>query len=65
MSENIHALAKVRLECAAKLEALKAEAADPGGVALAELEYQSAEDAYQRALSLLTNAELISAGLQP
>ena len=63
MSDNIHQLAKARSECAAKLEALKTPngAADPTSVALAEACYQDAEDRYQRALSLLTNAELIAA----
>lgn len=67
MNENIHALAKARSECAAKLEALKAEVngTDPTSVALAEVEYQAAEDAYQRAISMMTNSELIAAGLAP
>lgn len=69
---DLHALARTRAECARRVETLKAQpnglkdpVADALALAVAESNYQIAEDAYQRALSLLTNHELINLGLKP
>ncbi len=66
---DIRALAKTRAECAERVEALgmmnvshdgDKRIADRAQYALAESAYQKAEDEYQRAISMLTTAELIA-----
>ncbi len=61
---NLHALAKARAACAQRVANLGANA-DAAAIAKAHKAYQDAEDTYQRALSTMTNYELIEAGLKP
>lgn len=71
---DLHALAKARAQCAQRVAALRGAAVAASisaarehlaDVAKAESDYQAAEDAYQRAISMMTNFELIAAGLKP
>ena len=61
---NLHALAKARAEAAQRVADL-GENADATSIAEAHAAYMTAEDAYQRAISMMTNFELIEAGLKP
>jgi hypothetical protein len=61
---NLHALAQARAACAQRVADL-GENADAAAIAEAHRLYQEAEDTYQRALSTMTNFELIEAGLKP
>lgn len=61
---GLHALAKTRADCAQRVADL-GDTADPTEIAAAHAAYQVAEDSYQRALSLLTNHELINMRLKP
>jgi hypothetical protein len=63
-NSNLHALAQARAACAQRVADL-GENAEAAAIAEAHRLYQEAEDAYQRALSMLTNSELIEAGLKP
>jgi len=60
----LHALAKARAEAAQRVADLGATA-DATAIAEAHAAYKLAEDAYQRAISMMTNFELIQAGLKP
>ena len=63
-TSDLHALAKARAEAAQRVADL-GENVDATAIAEAHAAYKRAEDAYQRALSLMTNSELIKMGLQP
>lgn len=74
MQSSIHALAQRRAECASKLDILgrkpasedaEVRASEQSEYASAVSDYQAAEDAYQRAISMMTNSELIAEGLAP
>lgn len=64
VTSDLHALAKARAEAAQRVADL-GENADATAIAEAHAAYKLTEDAYQRAISMMTNFELIQAGLKP
>lgn len=67
---NITALADTRAQCLARLEELAGwgdskDAEERAAYYAAQTAYQSAENAYQRELSLLTNEEIVALGIKP